>query len=277
MTASPQQLYLTLMKKALSFTLWEDTGYPIEAENHRRVWHKRLFIWFFARLLSLFRLQAFKKITPQERTEGAYWPRCAHTMIGLKRLDNLQFCVEDVLRRHIPGDLIETGVWRGGSCIFMRALLAVHGDPNRRVFVADSFAGLPPPDAEKYPADRGGREFELSLLAVSQEEVKDNFAKYGLLDDRVIFLKGWFKDTLPTAPVQQLAVMRLDGDMYESTMDALNALYAKLSGGGYCIIDDYALPGCRKAVDDFRTTHHITVPLTTVDWSCVYWQKPSSP
>jgi O-methyltransferase len=85
-------------------------------------------------------------------------------------------------------------------------------------------------------------------LAVSLEQVKANFDRYGLLDDQVRFLKGWFRDTLPVAPIERLAVLRLDGDMYESPMDTLVNLYPKLSEGGYVIVDDYgAIPACRQA------------------------------
>jgi len=210
----------------------------------------------------------------QARREGRDWPRLAHTMIGALRLDNLQACVEDVLRRNVPGDLIETGVWRGGAAIFMRAMLKVHGDRARRVWAADSFEGLPKPDPEKYPADAGDVHHRFRPLAVSLEEVQANFATYGLLDDQVKFLKGWFKDTLPDAPIRQLAIIRLDGDMYESTMDALTHLYPKLSVGGHLIVDDYgAVPACQRAVEDYRQTQGITDPMTTVDWSGVSWRR----
>src|SRR4030095_4998879 len=104
----------------------------------------------------------------------------------------------------------------------------------------------------EYPADEGDRHYSFTELAVSKEEVANNFEKYELLDDQVVFLKGWFKESLPKAPIGSLAILRLDGDMYESTSDALNNLYFKLSIGGFCIIDDYFLEGCKKAVDDFR-------------------------
>lgn len=194
-------------------------------------------------------------------------------MVSMQRLDNLQQLVTTVLREDVPGDLIETGVWRGGSCIFMKAILAVHGDSTRRIFVADSFAGLPKPNAEQYPSDAGDKHHVHDFLAISKEQVEENFRKYGLLDDRVVFLKGWFKDTLPAAPIEQLALMRLDGDMYESTMDALTNLYPKLSSGGFCIIDDYALRGCREAVDDFRTREKITAPLIEIDHYGRFWRK----
>ena len=214
---------------------------------------------------------------PAQRAEGRDWPAHAHTMIGLKRLDSLQSCVEDVLARGVPGDLIETGVWRGGASIFMRAVLKAYGVNDRRVWVADSFEGLPAPDPEKYPADAGDRLHEFKELAVPLEEVKANFARYGLLDDQVRFLKGWFRDTLPNAPIERLAVARLDGDMYESTTDALVNLYPKLSAGGYLIVDDYGCyASCRQAVHDYREAHGVTDEIREIDWTGVYWQKSSA-
>lgn len=208
------------------------------------------------------------------RLIGGDWPTYAHTMIGMKRLDNLQFCVEEVLSRGVPGDLIETGVWRGGATIFMRALLKASAVTDRLVWVADSFEGLPAPNPEKYPADTGDCLHEFAELAVSLDQVKSNFAKYDLLDGQVQFLKGWFRDTLPNAPVERLAVIRLDGDMYESTMDALVNLYPKLSSGGYLIVDDYGvMENGRQAVDDFRESQGITSELKWIDWSGVFWQR----
>ena len=122
-------------------------------------------------------------------------------MIGMKRLDNLQHCVEDTLARQVPGDLIETGVWRGGASIFMRGILRAHGVSDRTVWVADSFQGLPPPNPDAYPADAGDPLHTFDYLAVSLEDVKSHFERYGLLDDQVRFLKGWFRDTLPAAPI----------------------------------------------------------------------------
>lgn len=205
--------------------------------------------------------------------DGHSWPSRAYTMIGLKRLDNLHFCIEDVLANNVPGDLIETGAWRGGATIFMRAVLKSHGVTDRLVWVADSFEGLPKPDPN-YPADAGSKLHEETELAVSLPEVKKNFSRYGLLDNQVKFLKGWFKDTLPDAPIERIAVLRLDGDLYQSTMDGLNNLYPKLSSGGYCIIDDWgAVPVCRQAVLDYREKHGITEEIEIIDWGGVYWKK----
>lgn len=208
------------------------------------------------------------------RTEGRDWPTYAHTMIGMRRLDNLQYCVEDVMEKGIRGDLIEAGVWRGGATIFMRAILKAYCITDRTVWVADSFEGLPHPNTQSYPADRGHLHHEFRELAVPVEQVKANFAKYDLLDERVQFLKGWFRDTLPKAPIQRLAVIRLDGDMYESTIDGLTHLYPKLSVGGYLIVDDYgAIPACRQAVLDYRSAHGIAEEMLEIDWTGVYWRR----
>lgn len=208
------------------------------------------------------------------REKGLDWPNIAHTMIGLHRLNNLQFCIEDVLKNNIPGDFIETGVWRGGASIFMRAILKAYNDTEKKVFVADSFEGLPSPNSTLYPADKDYDFTKFNILSVSLSQVKSNFERYGLLDNQVVFLKGWFKDTLPTAPIEKLAILRLDGDLYESTMDALVNLYPKLSIGGYVIVDDYNIPCCAKAVNDFRQMHNIVDAFyPTVDGMAVFWKR----
>src|SRR6185437_16846024 len=210
-------------------------------------------------------------------TEGHEWPPGdAFTMIGRKRLDNLEQLTRIVLEEGIPGDLIETGVWRGGATILMRALLKAYGDRERTVWVADSFEGLPEPDANLFPKEAAvyhGPTVQrvYKKMAATLEEVRENFNSYGLLDKQVHFLKGWFKDTLPTASISQLALMRLDGDYYESTMDSLSNLYDKLSIGGIVIIDDYGedlWTNCRQAVDQFREKRAIKDPMISVDSKC---------
>jgi O-methyltransferase len=225
-------------------------------------------------------IEPFERV-PLERAAremGRDWPVDAETMIGLRRLDNLQQCVTTIIREKIPGDLVETGVWRGGASIFMRAVLAVYGDTTRKVWCADSFRGLPQPNLADYPEDKAAWWHESPELAVSIETVKRNFARYGMLDEQVEFLEGWFKDTLPNAPIERCALIRLDGDMYESTLDALNSLYAKLSPGGFLIIDDYGLPEdtCRRAIHDFREQHGISEPIVDIDGYGAYWRRSSS-
>lgn len=215
-----------------------------------------------------------KQFNLNDREEGKDWPLYADSMVGIKRLNNVQDCVIDVINNNVEGDLIETGVWRGGTVIFMRAILKVLGITDKTVWVADSFEGLPSPDAEQYEADKNDMHYTFDELRISLETVKSNFAKYNLLDSQVKFLKGWFKDTLPTAPIQKLSILRLDGDIYESTMDGLVNLYPKLSKGGYLIVDDWgAVKGCRKAVIDYRTKNNITDKIIEIDWTGVYWKK----
>lgn len=274
-TRKPEQLYLDLMKKTLSFSLWPEPPIPVDMFGYKRFRPVQRLLALTSRMLEVGQLQLVKQhvVNADHREQGSVLPCYADTMIGLRRLDNLQYCIETVIKDGVAGDLIETGVWRGGACIFMRAVLAAYGITDRKVFVADSFDGLPKPDTENFPQDRGDRHYLKRYLAISQEDVANNFRKYGLLDDQVVFLKGWFKDTLPVAPIEKLAVLRLDGDMYGSTMDAFNHLYAKLSSGGFCIIDDYGLRRCKEAVEDFRNAQGIRAELKEIDWTGRFWRK----
>jgi len=269
-----RSLYLDLMKKVLTYYLWGESFQPVELEValpfKNSFIRDRLENYMKKKSLRLVRKFLYD---PEKRANGLDWPPLAETMIGLKRLDNLQMCLESIIAENVPGDVIETGVWRGGASIFMRAILACYGITDRTVWVADSFAGLPEPDPDKYPEDAGDIHHTVKILAVSCNQVKANFAKYGLLDDQVKFLKGWFKDTLPSAPIKALALIRLDGDMYESTMDGLENLYPKLSQGGYIIIDDYVLPPCRKAVHDYRNRNGLTDDIVDIDGTGAFWKK----
>ncbi len=249
--SEPAQLYLQLLKRCLTRMVFPDAAWEVD----------------------LVRTRAFD---PGLRALGRDWPTEAETMVGLARLDNLQSCVTTVVRDEVPGDLVETGVWRGGCSILMRATLKALGERQRSVWLADSFQGLPDPSTVDYPQDAGDPHSTFTpYLGVSLETVKSNFARYDLLDDQVRFLPGWFRDTLPTAPIERIAVLRLDGDMYESTHLALSSLYPKLSSGGFLIVDDYgALPNCRLAVEDFRLAHGISAPVVMVDWTGAYWRKP---
>lgn len=206
----------------------------------------------------------------------------ALTMVPIARLNNVQQCAIDVIKQNVPGDFIEAGVWRGGLTIFMRAILEAYEATDRCVWVADSFEGLPTPDADKYPLEAKAHAGPVMTktfdhFSCGLDEVKANFRKFNLLDDRVHFIKGWFSETLPRAPIQRLALIRLDGDYFESTMDGLINLYPKLSPGGFIIIDDYGEEEwtyCKRAVDQYRDQHNIDAPLMPVDAKCFYWQKP---
>src|SRR5581483_5755679 len=198
--------------------------------------------------------------------EVSVWglPPWAMTMIGLRRMDNVEMCVRRVIEDDVPGDLIETGVWRGGATIFMRGILRAFDVTDRKVFVADSFQGVPAPNVDRYPAD-AGLQFHLWPLAVGVDEVRANFERYGLLDDQVEFVKGWFRDTLPRLRHRRWAVIRLDGDLYESTMDALENLYDGLQPGGWLIVDDHDIEACRDAVEDYRAKRGVEEPIIEID------------
>jgi O-methyltransferase len=211
-----------------------------------------------------------------KRLNGSDWPSVAHSMIGLKRMNNVRDLLSKVIENKVPGDFIETGVWRGGACIFARGICRAYGENNRTIWVADSFEGLPKPNEKKYKADVKDKHYKIDLLAVTLDQVKANFKCYGLLDEQVKFLKGWFKETLPTAPIEKLAILRLDGDMYESTMDALVSLYPKVSPGGYVIVDDYHdIQGCKLAINDYMTNHAAgeTLNIQEIDGHGIYWQR----
>jgi len=198
------------------------------------------------------------------------WPL---TMIGSRRLENVESCMRSVLEEGVPGDFIETGVWKGGTTIFMRGVLRAYGITDRRVYVADSFEGVPPPDTTRYPADRGSDFHLWPGLAVDLPAVRENFARFGLLDDQVEFVQGWFRDTLPALRGRTWAVVRLDGDLYESAMDALENLYDDLAVGGWLIVDDYEIEACRQAVTDFRAARGVTDEINPIDGYGVCWQK----
>jgi len=243
-------LYLDLMKRVLTNTIYQDAPIPNP-------------------------IQPVSDYDASRRATGQDWPSVAHTMVGRVRLDNVQECITAVIEDGIPGDLVETGVWRGGTVIFMRAVLRAFGVTDRSVWAADSFEGMPVTNEKSHALDRKiPWHMANNVMAVSLDQVRANFASYGLLDDQVHFLKGWFADTLPTAPIGRIAVLRLDGDLYASTMDVLTSLYPKVSPGGFVIIDDYHLPTCQAAVHDFRAARNITEPLEPIDQDAVYWRLP---
>lgn len=271
-TSISAELYLNLLKRCL-IRYFPDSYEPL-GPKAVDVSLPRRFVYAILKKLMGRGMDIARHVDLVKRAEGRDWPSAGETMIGLYRLNNLHYCISDIVNSGVEGDLIEAGVWRGGATIFMRAALRVLGDKQRRVWAADSFQGIPKPDSDKYPADKGLDLHRFKQSAVPLDIVKQNFEWYGMLDDRVIFLPGWFRDTLPAAPIKQLALIRLDGDLYESTMDGLKYLYPKLSIGGYIIIDDYnCYPAVKQATDDFRNEYGITEELVRVDWTAVYWKR----
>jgi O-methyltransferase len=263
--------YLTLLKGSLTATVHQAAyiARPSYAGTSRRAmrWSAAL----VTRVLRARNWELVRRIPREALVEGRAWPLTGETMIGLARLDNLQTCIEQIVRDAVPGDLIETGTWRGGASIFMRGVLRALEVTDRRVWVADSFRGLPTPGDSN--ADAGDVHHTFTELAVSRAAVQENFRRYGLLDEQVRFVEGWFSETLPTLSQVRWSLLRLDGDMYESTMDALENLYPQLSPGGFVVVDDGALAPCRQAVDDFRARNAITDRIELIDWTGFYWRR----
>jgi O-methyltransferase len=279
--ADAVSLYLDLLKRSLTGALAEDNDSILGGVRTAgsTSWKRRV-ANSVGQAASKVKVEiVYKKpYDPKEREMGRDWPARAESMIGLRRMENIQQCVQTLLDDDVPGDLIETGVWRGGACIFMKANLLARCDSTRTVWVADSFQGLPRPNAALYPADTGDDLHTRAGLSVGAEQVRHNFERYGVLDERVKFLVGWFKDTLPTAPIEALSLMRLDGDMYESTWQAIEALYPKLSSGGFCIVDDFGSHRSQagQAVADYRKAHGIEEEIVDIDGFGAYWRKAGS-
>lgn len=268
-------LYLELLKQCLSRSIFGERFKPLlkprSAARLKWLWWHVIYPTIEA-VLSRVDLELVRKahFDRQACRNGSYYHSEAESMIGITGLNNVQNCVIDCLRRGVPGDLLEAGVWRGGATILMRAVLQAHGDTERKVWVADSFEGCPKP---RVPSERIDRHWFNNFLCVPFEVVRANFERYGLLDDRVVFLPGWFQESLPNAPIHNLAVLRIDADMYSSTLDVLNALYGKVSKHGYVIIDDYfTIEPCRRAVDEFRAARNITTKIQNVDDCRAFWQ-----
>ena len=280
MKINENHLYLDLLKKTLTASIYEESAWSI-VEMDRTDWRQDINIF---RLLKNFikhqivqyldsrsyLLVKKNSYDPVAREDGRDWPQMlGYTMIGVKRLDNLQSCIENILANRIPGDFIETGVWRGGATIFMRAMLKHYRITDRLVWVADSFEGLPSPKSITDGHDLSS----VRHLKISSDEVKKNFQKFGLLDDQVRFLEGWFSETLPKFPGTAISILRLDGDMYSSTMDALDALYPKVSMGGYVIVDDYySWNSCREAVSDYLNRHNLNPQILAIDGDAAFWK-----
>lgn len=269
---TPEELYLDLLKKILTRAL---IAKGTERHTIRPGGPKSRLLCRLNQLVAPYKLEAVRLVrtTPNDYLESGHEAtnrvESAETMLGIRQLEHMQECVANVLKQGVPGDLLEAGVWRGGMTIFMRGALKAYGVTDKKVWVVDSFAGLPEPEAKQEYDD-----WKKGDMAVGLEEVQSNFKRYGLLDEQVVFVKGYFSDTLPRATIDRLAILRVDADLYSSTLDVLNNLYSRLSIGGYAIFDDYQnLPDCKRAVDEFRIEKGITEELRPVDQRAVYWRR----
>eukprot|EP00756_Hemistasia_phaeocysticola_P058861 Hpha_TRINITY_DN3552_c0_g1::TRINITY_DN3552_c0_g1_i1::g.25723::m.25723/K05303/K05303; O-methyltransferase len=181
-----------------------------------------------------------------------------------------------VITEDIPGDIVETGTFKGHTTAMMMKALQLRDTRKRKLWAADSFRGLPEESGGWQQKWKGatGTTYGCSeagacagQFKVGRELFEGHMEKYGTLDkERLVILEGWFNETLAKAPIGDISFLRLDGDLYVSTWDALEALYHKVVPGGLVYVDDYgSFPGCRAAIEDFRKKHRIKAPLNVVE------------
>jgi Macrocin-O-methyltransferase (TylF) len=209
------------------------------------------------------------------RRLGMDWPLHGLTMVGRARLENIERLLLEVINAQVPGDFVECGVWRGGSSLFARAVFKVLGVRDRKVHLVDSFQGLPKATQDK-DDDKWS---EMPFLQVSLEDVQAPFKELGLFDHGVAFHKGFFQDALPKlreqliANKRNIAILRMDGDMFESTIDIFYNLYDLVPVGGCVIIDDYTIVEAREAVETFLKHHGIAADFVKIDEFSAYFCK----
>lgn len=201
-----------------------------------------------------------------------------YTMTYLERGYALYKAVEYLCRRNIPGDIVECGVWKGGSCMLIAKAIMKFDEKPRRIFLYDTFTGMTEPSSEdvvawnnrsvleKWKEDRSGVKDNFGSWAVGAEEVKQNLAGTGYPLDELVFVEGDILETLNEIKPEKIALLRLDTDWYRSTAFELEQLYPLVSTGGVLVIDDYGhFRGARKAVDEYFNNSSIF--LTRVDYT----------
>jgi cephalosporin hydroxylase len=200
------------------------------------------------------------------------------TTMGRIRIDQLEQALDLVRSENVPGDLVECGTGRGGGAIFLRGYLDAWFMNNRQVWVADAFRGSPRSDTgvplnddKELPVPGGGAGFP--LLRGDLNMVRDGFDRFDLLDERVRFVEGDLIETLPHAPIEQIALLRLGDDQGQSVGDILDELYDKVAIGGVVVVDDYVEEDCHQAVDEFRARRGVDEPIERIDWAGVWWRK----
>ena len=225
----------------------------------------------------------FLKGLPVLPRASAMFKAKQYTMTTPARCRHLWDASKQVLEKKTPGAFVECGVWKGGSSAIMA--LAMKGSGQERpLHLFDSFEGLPEPtkeDGESAAIYSGGRN-QGKLLTVNQcraglEEVRDLILREIQIDEQLVhFHVGWFQDTVPVGAKElgPIALLRLDGDWYDSTKICLEHLYPLLSPGGFIIMDDYfAWDGCKKATDEYRNKNSIKQAIHRIDVDAAYWIK----
>jgi hypothetical protein len=195
---------------------------------------------------------------PQSDMPDEFWKlhaRCREqSMTGPERLYGLYDAVRYVHARKIPGSIVECGVWRGGSSMMAALTLQQLGDTSRDLYLYDTFTGMSAPT--EHDVDINGRTAESrwreGWVAASLEDVQANMRSTGYPQERITYVRGMVEETIPETIPDQIALLRLDTDFYESTAHELEHLYPRLTPGGVLIVDDYGnWQGARKAVDEY--------------------------
>lgn len=211
-----------------------------------------------------------------------FWRVRRYTMVSPERLENVYRLAKKAIKDNVPGALVECGVWRGG-CSAVMAKATTDLKDKRFIWLFDSFEGLPEPTnndgtkAKNYANNRSGG--KLKTINKCQAElaiVKKLFRKLHIDWNQVVVKQGWFQKTIPQSAkeIGAIAVLRLDGDWYESTKVCLEHLYDSVSENGSIIIDDYHhWEGCRRAVDEFLASRKVNATLIPIDEEAVYFIK----
>lgn len=201
-----------------------------------------------------------------------------YTMTSAARVVALCDAVRYLVENRIPGDIVECGVWKGGSMMAVAQVLTSLGETERHLYLFDTFEGMTAPSSEDVAAD--GRSAQ-ALMASSDpadprsvwcvaplEGVKAALAGTGYDFARMHFVKGRVEDTVPGQAPDRIALLRLDTDWYESTRHELEHLYPRLAPGGVLVLDDYGhWQGARKAVDEYIRTHRLPLFLHRIDYT----------
>ena len=211
-----------------------------------------------------------------------------YTMTSAERLWSLLNAVRYVIGEGIPGDIVECGVWRGGSMMAAAHELVSLEVSDRQIWLYDTFAGMTAPTAADVEAGTGVTAASmLDTTPVSdgnnvwcvagRADVEANMRSTGYPFEKLTFVEGDVSQTLLSCVPDSIALLRLDTDWYESTRSALEFLYPRLAVGGVCILDDYGhWEGARMAVDEYFTSHGPRPLMHPIDYSGRVFVKPAS-
>ncbi len=267
-------MYLDLLRKCVTREMFADTGYAVTPRGHTL---KSRMAKVVLEILSRKQLKLVREnqTTLEDKLEGRGWPGTAESMSGSRRLEFFQKVLYVIERDGVRGDFFEGGCWRGGAVIMMLGALRALGMSDRKVWAADSFEGYPAPGPDSTAEDRFLYE-QGSYFRISRGDFEANVAKYQLMSDALVVLEGYFDRSLPTAPIDRLALIRIDIDGYEGTRAILENLYPKLSPGGFVVVDDYGVEGARRAIDGYLAEHHPSASIRSIpqkNEKAIYFRK----